>query len=162
MDSLHAIGFYASSGVSVIGGLGVALLAGRGRRGAALAVSGIGLAGIYVSLGAGFAALVALVCYLGCAALVAGPRYRAIEATVGAAWRQLGAVAAGLLLALLAFAAFRGSFAQAKAFTETFGASDVGRLLFARDAFATEAVAILVLVSLVGGTALWRARERSR
>jgi NADH:ubiquinone oxidoreductase subunit 6 (subunit J) len=162
MDSLHAIGFYVSSGVSVIGGLGVALLAGRELRGVALAVSGVGLAGIYLSLGAGFAALVALVCYLGCAALVAGPRYRAVEATVVPVWRQLGAVAAALLLALLGFSAFRGSFAQAKAFSESFGATEVGRLLFARDAFATEAVAALILVSLAGATALWRVRERSR
>lgn len=162
MDSLHAIGFYVSSGVSVIGGLGVALLAGRGQRGAALAVSGIGLAGIYVSLGAGFAAVVALICYLGCAAMVAGPRYRAVEATAGAVWRQLGAVAAGLLLALLGFSAFRGSFAQARTVSESFGATDVGRLLFAREAIATEAIATLVLVSLAGATALWRVRERSR
>src|SRR5262245_50702975 len=115
MDSLHAIGFYVSSGVSVIGGLGVALLARRGQRGAALALSGVGLAGIYVSLGAGFAAGVALVCYLGCAALVAGPRYRAVATTAVPVWRQLGAVGAGLLLAVLGFSAFRGSFAQAKA-----------------------------------------------
>src|SRR5262249_9193959 len=106
MDSLHAIGFYASSGVSVIGGLGVALLAGRTLRGASLAISGVGLAGIYLFLGAGFAALVALVCYLGCATLVAGPRYRSIEATMGPIWRQIGAVAAGVLLAILAFSAF--------------------------------------------------------
>jgi len=32
----------------------------------------------------------------------------------------------------------------------------------ARDALATEAVAALILVALVGGTVAWRARERSR
>jgi NADH:ubiquinone oxidoreductase subunit 6 (subunit J) len=162
MDALHAIGFYVSSGVSVIGGLGVALVSGRGQRGAALAIAGLGLAGIYVSLGAGFAALVALPCYLGCAALVAGPRYRSMETVIGQAWRQLGAVGAGALLAVLAYSAFRGGFAQARAFTEAFGASEVGRLLFAHDAFATEAIAAVVLVSLVGATAVWRARERTR
>ena len=60
MDSLHAIGFYVSSGVSVIGGLGVALLGGRTMRGLLLAICGLGLAGIYISLGAGFAAVVTL------------------------------------------------------------------------------------------------------
>jgi NADH:ubiquinone oxidoreductase subunit 6 (subunit J) len=162
MDSLHAIGFYVSSGVSVIGALGVALMPARGLRGAAMAVAGVGIAGIYASLGAGFAALVALVCYLACAVLVAGQRYRSIEGVIGPFWRQLGAVAAGALLALLGYSAFRGDFAQAKAVSETFGASDVGRLLFAHDAFATEAIAALVLVSLAGAAAVWRARDRAR
>lgn len=162
MDSLHAIGFYVSSGVSVIGGLGVALLADRLNRGAALAITGIGLAGIYLSLSAGFAALVVLIAYAVCGALVAGPRYRSVESVIGAAWRQLAAVAAGGLLALLVYSALRGSFAQAKAFSDSFGASDVGRLLFAYDAFATEAIAALILVSLGGAAMVWRARERAR
>ena len=83
MDSLHAIGFYVSSGVLLIGGLGVALLPGREARGAALAIVGIGLGGLYVSLSAGFAGLVALICYLACAALIAGPRYRSVEVIAG-------------------------------------------------------------------------------
>src|SRR5207247_8554196 len=76
MDSLHAIGFYVSSGVLLLGGLGVALLPGRDLRGIALAVRGAGLAGAYVSLSAGFAAIVAFGCYLRCAAVVAGPGSR--------------------------------------------------------------------------------------
>jgi len=162
MDSLHAIGFYVSSGVSVIGGLGVALLGARGLRGLFLAVCGVGLAGIYISLGAGFAAIVALVCYLGCAALVAGPRYRAIESAVGPLWRQLGAIGAGALLLVLGFSAYRGSFVAAKPSGDGFGIADVGRLLFAHDALATDAVAALVLVSLIGAAAVWRLRERGR
>jgi len=162
MDSLHAIGFYVSSGVSVIGGVGVALLPGRGMRAVALGIAGIGIAGIYVSLGAGFAAVVAMVCYAGCAALIAGPRYRAFEGVMKPVWRQIGAVCAGALLAVLGYSAFRGTFAEARTFSESFGASEVGRLLFAHDAFATEAIAVLVVVSLVGATALWRARERTR
>ena len=79
MDSLHAIGFYVSSGVSLAGALGVALLPLRDQRGVALGVAGIGLAGLYLSLSAGFAALVALgfyVCYVIFALFpVAGPRY---------------------------------------------------------------------------------------
>jgi NADH:ubiquinone oxidoreductase subunit 6 (subunit J) len=162
MDSLHAIGFYVSSGVSVIGGLGVALLPGRELRGISLAISGVGLAGVYVALGAGFAGAVALVCYLGCAVMVAGPRYRVMESVVGAPWRQLGAIGAGGLLAVLAYAAFRGNFAQAKPTGDGFAIADVGRLLFAHDALATEAVAVLVLVSVVGAFAVWRGRERAR
>ena len=162
MDSLHAIGFYVSSGVSVIGGLGVALLGPRGLRSLLMAVCGVGLAGIYISLGAGFAAIVALVCYLGCAALVAGPRYRAIESAVGPMWRQLGAIGAGALLLVLGFSAYRGSFVAAKPSGDGFGIADVGRLLFAHDALATDAVAALVLVSLIGAAAVWRVRGRSR
>ena len=162
MDSLHAIGFYVSSGVSVIGGLGVAFLGGRMLRGLFLAICGVGLAGIYVSLGAGFAAIVALVCYIGCAVLIAGPRYRSIQTVIGPMWRQLGAVGAGALLLVLGFSAFRGNFVSAKSLGDGFGAADVGRLLFAHDALATDAIAALVLVSLVGAFAVWRVRERSR
>jgi NADH:ubiquinone oxidoreductase subunit 6 (subunit J) len=162
MDSLHAIGFYVSSGVSVIGGLGVALLGGRGLRGLFLAVCGAGLAGIYISLGAGFAAIVALVCYAGCAALVAGPRYRRIESVVGPMWRQLGAIGAAALLLVLGFSAYRGNFVSAKPSGDGFGIADVGRLLFAHDAMATDAVAALILASLVGAAAVWRVRERGR
>ena len=59
MDSLHTIGFYVSAGLSVAGALLVALLPGRGPRGAALGLTGVGLAGIYLFLSAGFAAIVA-------------------------------------------------------------------------------------------------------
>ena len=44
MDSLHAIGFYVSSGVSLAGALGVALLPARSQRGLAMAAAGLGLA----------------------------------------------------------------------------------------------------------------------
>src|SRR5436190_340111 len=82
--------------------------------GVALAVVGLGLAGLYVSLAAGFAAAVALICYLACGALVAGPRYRSVEAVVGPLWRQVGAIGAAALLAVIVYAAFRGDFVAAK------------------------------------------------
>src|SRR5256885_4785169 len=108
MDSLHAIGFYVSSGVLLIGALGVALLTGREPRGVALAVVGVGLGGLYVSVAAGFAAVVALICYLACGALVAGPRYRSVEAVVGPLWRQVGALGAAALLAGIGYAGLPG------------------------------------------------------
>jgi NADH:ubiquinone oxidoreductase subunit 6 (subunit J) len=162
MDSLHAIGFYASSGISLAGGLGVGLLPGREARGIALGVLGIGLAGIYLTLSAGLAAVAALVCYLGCATLFASPQYRSLEAVAGALWRQAGAVAAALLLALLAYSAFRGDFVHATFFGGPFGASNLGRVFFAHDAMPTEAVALLVLAAFAGATAVWRVRERTR
>jgi NADH:ubiquinone oxidoreductase subunit 6 (subunit J) len=162
MDSLHAIGFYVSSGVSLAGGLGVALLPSRDQRGVSLGVLGIGLAGIYLTLSAGLAAIVALVCYAGCAAMFASPRYRRLETVAGAAWRQVGAIAAGALLAILAYSAFRGDFVHASFYGGMFGAANLGRVFFAHDAVATEAVAVIVFAALVGATAAWRVRERGR
>src|SRR5438094_676655 len=138
------------------------LLPRRGQRGAALGVVGLGLAGLYVSLSAGFAALLALLCYLGAAWLIASPQYRSIEGVAGAAWRQMGAVGAGGLLAVLAYSAFRGDFVHAVYYGGEFGATALSRLMLARDAMATEAVAALVLVVLAGATAAWRVRERGR
>src|SRR5256885_8175265 len=114
MDSLHAIGFYVSSGVSLAGAMGVALLPGRGLRGASMAVVGVGLAGIYLSLSAGFVAAVALVCYAGCAFLVASPLYRPLEGVVGPMGRQGGAVGGPAPPAALPHPALRGDFLPAR------------------------------------------------
>jgi NADH:ubiquinone oxidoreductase subunit 6 (subunit J) len=162
MDSLHAIGFYASSGISLAGGLGAALLPSRGQRGMALGVAGLGLAGIYVVLSAGFAAAIALLCYAGAAWLLANARYRPVEDVAHPNWRQVGAIGAGGLLALLAYSAFRGDFMHATFYGGAFDVAAVGRLILAHDAIATEAVAVLVVVALVGATAMWRVRERGR
>ena len=162
MDSLHAIGFYVSSGISLAGALGSALLLSRSRRGAALGVAGVGLAGIYVSLSAGFAAAVALICYVGAAWLFANARYRPLEDVAHPMWRQAGAIGAGGTLAVLAYSAFRGDFAHATFFGGAFDVAAVGRLILAHDTLATEAVAALVLAALVGATAAWRVRERGR
>src|SRR2546429_198893 len=128
--------------------------------------AGLGLAGARpiaaFALSAGFAALLALLCYLGAAWLIASPQYRSIEGVAGAAWRQIGAVGAGGLLAVLAYSAFRGDFVHAVYYGGEFGATALSRLMLARDAMATEAVAALVLVVLAGATAAWRVRERGR
>jgi NADH:ubiquinone oxidoreductase subunit 6 (subunit J) len=170
MDSLHAIGFYMSAGLSVAGGLAVAFLQGRGRRAVALAVGGVGVAGIYTSLSAGFAGVVALVSFAGCAALLAGPSYRVLEPAVSGRWRQIGGLAAAALFAALAWSAFRGNYGglwtgYAPLLPDPFagdgfGATQVGRLLFTHDALSADAIGVLVLVALVGATAAWRGRER--
>src|SRR6266852_6115860 len=85
MDSLHAIGFFVSAALAGVGGILLAFLPGHGRRGAALAVTGLGVAGIYASLAAGFAAIVALACYAACALLIARPDYRSVEQAAGSA-----------------------------------------------------------------------------
>jgi len=162
MDSLHAIGFYVSSALSVTGALLVALLPGRGARGAALGLTGVGLAGIYLFLSAGFAAAVALVCYAACAWLVAGPTYRSLDYVVRPPWRQLSAIGAAGMLAGLVYSAFRGDFVHTTFYGGWFNSAAVGRLLFAHDAIATEAVAALIVVALVGATVAWRGRGPSR
>jgi len=162
MDSLHAIGFYVSAAISVGGALLVAFLPGRGARGLALGVSGLGIAGLYASLSADFAGLVALVCYAGCALLIAAPRYRVVDTPVGFAWRQAGGVAAAGLFAVLAYAAYRGDFVEATYRGGEIGSAAIGRVLFAHDALATAAVGALVFVTLIGATAAWRMRERGR
>jgi NADH:ubiquinone oxidoreductase subunit 6 (subunit J) len=161
MDSLHAIGFYASAALCLAGGLSVAFLAGRSNRGLALGATAVGVAGIYLSLSAGFAALISLICYGACAWLLAAPRYRIVEPAVGARWRQAGAVAAAALMVLLAYAAFRGDFRSATYFGGAFGTASLGRVFFAHDALATEAVAALVLVALIGGAVAWRRAIRT-
>jgi hypothetical protein len=162
MDLLHAIGFYVSAVISLGGGLLVAFLPGRGGRGLGLAIAGAGLVGLFLSLSAGLAAAVALVCFAGCASLVAGPAHRAVETPIAGAWRQLGALAAAGLLAVLAYAAWRGDFVHVKFNGGEIGAAAVGRLLLAHDALATEAVGALVLVALAGATAARRLRDRGR
>ena len=162
MDSLHAIGFYVSSGISVAGGLGAALLPSRTQRGAGVGVLGVGTAGIYLTLSAGFAAGVVLVCYLAVAFMFASPQYRTLLGVAAGAWRQIGAIAAAVMLAALVYSALRGDFAHAGFFGGTFGGTNLGRLLFEHDAPATEAIALLVLVAFAGATALWRVRERPR
>ncbi|HEX9099921.1 MAG TPA: hypothetical protein VF956_10590 [Candidatus Dormibacteraeota bacterium] len=161
MDSLHAIGFYVSAALAGVGGILLAFLHGHWHRALALGAVGLGAAGIYASLSAGFAAVVVLVCYTGCALLVARPDYRTVEPGAAGLWRQIGGVGAALLLVVLAYAAFRGRFAHATFYGGPLNSVSVARLLFARDALATEAVAGVVLVALVGAAIAWR-RERPR
>ncbi len=161
MDSLHAIGFYVSAALAGVGGLGLAFARSHQRRGLGLGLVGLGVAGAYVSLSAGFAAVIALVCYAGCALLIARPDYRTVEQAVSTTWRQAGAVGAAVLFAVLAYAAFRGDFVHATFYGGPFGSLSLARLMFAHDALATEAVGGVVLVALVGAAAAWR-RERPR
>ena len=162
MDSLHAIGFYAAAALSVIGALLVALASARDVRALGLAILGIGLAGIYVVLSAGLAAAVAIVCYLACALLVAGSRYRAIEPAAAGVWRQAGSLGAAGLLAVLVYSAFRAGFVPAAYAGGAFGAAAIGRLLFVHDTLATEAVGATAVLALAAAAAAWRARERAR
>jgi len=162
MDSLHAIGFYVSAALAGAGGISAAFLNGHARRGTALAIVGLGVAGIYLSLSAGFAAVVVLVAYVACALLIARPDYRSVDqSAAGVWWRQVGAVGAALLFIAMAYATFRGHFVQAAFHGGDFNSLALSRLLFAHDGLATDAVGVIVLVALVGAALSWR-RERPR
>src|SRR5260370_15178730 len=93
MDSLHAIGFYVSAALAGVGGLGLAFARHHERRGLALGLVGLGVAGAYASLSAGFAAVIAILCYAGCAVLIATADYREGEQTAGPRLAPLGALA---------------------------------------------------------------------
>ena len=95
-------------------------------------------------------------------ALLASVQYRTLESVASALGRQLGAIGAAALLALLVYSAWRGDFVHGAFFGGAFGAASVGRVLLAHDALATEAVAAVVLVGLAGAVAAWRLRERAR
>src|SRR5439155_677714 len=84
------------------------------------------------------AAAVALICYLACAFMVAGPQYRSVETAVSPLWRQLGALGAAALLAVLAYSAFRGDFVHASYSVGPFAARAVASLMLAHDVLATE------------------------
>ena len=162
MDSLHAIGFYASSALALAGGLLVVLAGGRGLRSVALLVAGAGVAGVYASLSAGFAALVVLGSFAASALLLARPDYRAVVGGAHDLWRQLAAVGVAVLLAALAYAAFRGDFAHVAFNGGFFGSAAVGRLLLVHDALASEAIGAFVLAVLIGLTLAWRVHDRGR
>jgi len=162
MDSLHAIGFYAASAVALIGAVLVAVLPGRGARAAALLLAGVGLAGIDLSLSAGFTAGVVVLTFAGCAALLTRHDYRSFDFPTGVLWRQAGAIGAALLLLALAYAAYCGNFAHITFNGGALGTAAIGRLLFAHDAAATDAVGVLVLIALAALTVAWRVRERER
>src|ERR1700747_3268301 len=134
MDSPHAIGFYASSILALGGGVAAALIPGREMRALALFVAGVGVAGAYVSMSAGFAAVVVFLSFAGSALLLARPDYRAVTGGTRRLWRQLGAVGAAILLGALVYAAFRGDFVHVTFNGGAFGSAAVGRLLFAGDA----------------------------
>ncbi len=123
-----------------------------------------GTAGALASLGAGFAALMALIALGAAAPLLAehplGARRSTPRATGARSLAaQLGAVGAGLVLVLFGFAALRGDFVHASYSGGWLGTAAIGRLLFGQDALAADAVAGLLFIGLLGQTwAGWRRR----
>lgn len=146
MDALHSLLFYVSAAIALAGALAASLLDGR-RQAYALAGFGLGLALLYADLSAGFAGLVALLCYVGVAALLLGaPALDLPERAPNWVW-QLAGVLAAVAFAVLAYAALRGRYAASGWYGGTFGAAAVGRLLIGHDALATVAATAALFVA---------------
>lgn len=162
MDVLLTIAFYVCAGLALAGALTSALLSGDSAwRPLALLAVAVGTAGVLASLSAGFAALVALICLVTAAALLSGPRATAAALEAVREHRrlaQVGALAAAALFVTLAYAAVRGDFVRGSYPGGWFGAAFIGRLLFTRDAVATQALAFALLIGLSGAAV--RARGR--
>ena len=162
MDTLHSVLFYAFAALTVGGGLSTSLLGGRARA-LGVAAVGVGLAGLYADLDAGYAAFVTLLA-VGASALLllglAGPRFAASDAEPAGLARQLGAALAGIVFLALAYVAFRGRYAVGTASIGVVNAAAVGRLLLGREALAVEALAAALLVAVAAGGMVARARPR--
>jgi hypothetical protein len=146
--------------VTLAGALAVALLPDRPRRAFGVVVAGLGLTGLLFVLSAGFAGLVTLVCFAACGLALSGPRYRVLWPGPAGRWEQAGAVASGLLLLALLYAAWRADYFHGVYPGGSFGAAAVGRFLLAHDGLAGDALALLVAVAFIGTGLFWRARLR--
>ena len=146
--------------MTVAGGLAVAVLPTRGQRGLGLVAVGAGLAGLLVVLSAAFAGLVVLLSFGACGLALSGSSYRAIWAGAAGRWEQAGAVACGLLFAILLYASWRSDYFEGAYSGGSIGAAAIGRLLLVHDGLAGDALALLALVAFVAAGILWRARQR--
>src|SRR5258706_15176422 len=90
MDSLPAIGFYVSAALAGVGGLGLAFTRHHERRGLALGLVGLGVAGAYASLSAGFSAVIPVPLFAGRWLLVPRPPFPPGAQAGGPAWGQRG------------------------------------------------------------------------
>lgn len=158
MDALTSILLYACAAVAVAGALGAAIAPPEVRSLCLIALTA-GTAGLLAVLSAGYAAVAWLVVGVAAAALLGRPS----PASAGeAVWllRQLGGVVAAALFAVLAYAAFKGSFGHGAYPGGGFGSAAVGRLLIDRDALAGVAAGGLLLAGVIGAAAAWRPRRR--
>jgi len=161
LDLVLTIVFYLGALLAVAGAL-VAALARRGpARLAGMLGLAVGGAVALAGLGAGFAAVTALVCLGGSALVIGGAGASLPAAGGGDQAAQLNLGAAVLLFAALAVVAVGGAAAGSFATgggAAGFEATAVGRLLFGRDALASEAAGAALLVALAAGAAAWRQR----
>ena len=138
-----------------------------------LIVSFVALAGLYVQLGAPFAAVIQIIIYVGAILVLflfvvmlvnvpteETPVGRAARLLGGAGPRHFGAVLSVILAAELFWALGRlGGLGMPDAVRET-TVRDIGLRLFREYAFAFEATSVLILVAMVGAVILARKEPR--
>ncbi len=161
MDALTSILLYACAAAAVAGALGAAIGPAEFRW-LSLLVLTVGTVGVLAALSAGFAALAFLVAGVASAAALAAPAPSVSEDAGGPApaVRQLGGVVAAALFAVLAYAAFRGSFGHGAYPGGFFNSAAIGRLLLDRDALTGLALGGLLLIAVAGAATSWRRVRR--
>jgi len=165
LDLVLTIVFYAFAILAVVGALTAALSAIASRRLLGLIGVAVGTAGVLLSFSAWLVAPLALAC-LGASALLVGGGGQdrgtasARPAGLGEAGpvTLAGVAATASLFVLLVAAAAGGSFQNAGSGSAGVAASALGRVFFARDALAVDAVGAAVMIALAVG-ALARGRR---
>lgn len=161
MDTLHSILFYVFSAAALAGAGLTVLFSSAERRALGLALLGLGLAGLYADLSAGFVGLVALVCYLAMAAVIGGPALRGVLEEPSRSFAQhLAGPSMAIVFIATAYAVFRADFENGAYPGGSFGSAALGRVLFGRDAPAAVAAAALVLCAVAAASALRRGARR--
>lgn len=158
MDLVLTIVFYAFAILAVVGALTAALSATASWRLVGLIAVAVGTSGVLFSFSAWLVAPLALVC-LGASALLLGggpqdrgaasaPRAGLVEARPAT---LVGVAATAALFLLLVVVAAGGSFQNAGSGSAGVAPSVLGRVIFARDALAVEAVGAGVMIALAVG-----------
>jgi hypothetical protein len=165
LDLVLTVVFSGCAILAVAGALAAGLAPVPSWRPLGLLAVAVGASGLLLSLSATLAAPTALVALGGIALMAAGgepgpaPRAAAPPRAAVAGLTapvQVGVAGVVLLLAVLLVIAFGGQFA-AGAGGGSFASA--GRVLFARDALAAEAVGASLLVALAAGAAAWSRRS---
>ena len=158
MDTGHSATFLALAAIAVAAALVAAVTRRRTLGAAALGALALATGLLLADLSAGFAALLVFLLLLGAAgATLAAP----VEAEQPAARRdQAGALAAVLIFAALAYAAYRGAFHSARFPGGSFDAAALGRHLLAHDPLSLLAAGAAVLIGTgFGATNFLRGRS---
>lgn len=155
---LTSILFYACAAVALAGALSVAVAPPAYRLPGLVALTA-GTAAALGALSAGFAGAAFLVSGLA-AALVLPGAGRPLQPSPAGFLFQAGGVAAAFLFVILAYAAFRGSFAVHVYPGGSFNSAAIARLLLDRDVLSGTALAGLLLVAVAGAATAWRGARR--
>lgn len=163
-DFVYAASFYLLAALSLSAAAGVVFQKNLVHSALCLALTFIGIAGLYVLLQADYLAAVQLLVYNGAVAvmIVIGVMLtrRGDMAQSNPANRLMlpAAIVSAALLAIAGWAVYGTAWTPAGR-RQAFSLDSIGKLLFADYAVAFEAVAVLLLVALVGAITLAKGAE---